>query len=338
VLAGYGDRLRTVFQENGGQASAFNAGFAASRGEVVLFLDADDVLLPEAVDTAARHLEPGVAKVHWPLHTIDAESRPLGGRYPGVALPEGDWREVVLRKGPSSCPSPPTSGNAWSREFLEQVLPMPQAEFRINADAYLFGLAPVFGALRRVGEPLACYRVHGANHYLAASFAERIRSGTSANEAQCRALEAFCRDAGIEVDPTAWRGNSWFHQLQDAVGLIETRMGTDEGFILVDEDQWGTEATVAGRRRFPFVEREGRYWGAPPDDRTAVAEVERLRGAGAGWMVFAEHTFWWLEHYAGLRQHLRTRYHCAVESDRLLLFDLRPAPHAAGTDATGVAL
>ncbi|MCC2671779.1 MAG: glycosyl transferase, partial [Armatimonadetes bacterium] len=32
VLAGYGDRLRTVFQENGGQASAFNAGFAASRG------------------------------------------------------------------------------------------------------------------------------------------------------------------------------------------------------------------------------------------------------------------------------------------------------------------
>src|SRR6188768_2225570 len=53
VIARYGDRISAVFKPNGGQASAFNAGFAASHGDLVLFLDSDDVLLPSAVAAAA---------------------------------------------------------------------------------------------------------------------------------------------------------------------------------------------------------------------------------------------------------------------------------------------
>ena len=41
--------MKSVLKDNAGQASAFNAGFNASRGEIVIFLDADDVLLPETV-------------------------------------------------------------------------------------------------------------------------------------------------------------------------------------------------------------------------------------------------------------------------------------------------
>src|SRR5215213_900396 len=47
VIAAYGDRVVPVLKENGGQASAFNAGFAASRGELICFLDADDTFMPE---------------------------------------------------------------------------------------------------------------------------------------------------------------------------------------------------------------------------------------------------------------------------------------------------
>ena len=32
IILGYGARIKPIFKENGGQASAFNAGFAASRG------------------------------------------------------------------------------------------------------------------------------------------------------------------------------------------------------------------------------------------------------------------------------------------------------------------
>ena len=35
---------------NGGQASAFNAGFAAARWEILCLLDADDFFLPEKVE------------------------------------------------------------------------------------------------------------------------------------------------------------------------------------------------------------------------------------------------------------------------------------------------
>jgi hypothetical protein len=257
---------------------------------------------------------------------MNAEGHLLGGVYPGKPLGGGALREHVIRNGPNSYVNPPTSGNAWPRWYLEQVLPVRDSGDRHGADAYLFCLAPLFGQIRTVAEPQSLYRLHSQN-FSGRTLGDRVARDLRRHDFLCEVLAERCRSEGVPVEPERWKGRgtyyAWMDGLRSLHQELERRVGASEGFILVDEDQWGTEATVAGRRRFPFVEREGRYWGAPPDDRTAVAEVERLRGAGAGWMVFAEHTFWWLEHYAGLRQHLRTRYHCAVESDRLLLFDLR---------------
>jgi glycosyltransferase involved in cell wall biosynthesis len=52
TIARYGDRIVPVLQENAGQASATNAGFAASRGDIVCLLDADDFFAPEKVAEA----------------------------------------------------------------------------------------------------------------------------------------------------------------------------------------------------------------------------------------------------------------------------------------------
>src|SRR5215208_719446 len=41
VIASYRERVVPVLKENGGQASACNAGFQVSRGEIAIFLDAD---------------------------------------------------------------------------------------------------------------------------------------------------------------------------------------------------------------------------------------------------------------------------------------------------------
>src|SRR5688572_2252661 len=49
VIASFARRIKSVLKENGGQASALNAGFKASQGGVIIFLDADDTLLPTAV-------------------------------------------------------------------------------------------------------------------------------------------------------------------------------------------------------------------------------------------------------------------------------------------------
>lgn len=46
ILAAYGDRLRSITQENQGVAVARNHGLKLAQGEFIAFLDADDVLLP----------------------------------------------------------------------------------------------------------------------------------------------------------------------------------------------------------------------------------------------------------------------------------------------------
>ena len=79
---------------------------------------------------------------------------------------------------------------------------------------------------------------------------------------------------------------------------------------------------VRGRRRLPFPERHGQYWGRPVDDVAAIRELARLRSAGAHFIAFAWPAFWWLEHYRGFGQYLHERFRRLVANDRLVVFDL----------------
>jgi hypothetical protein len=96
-----------------------------------------------------------------------------------------------------------------------------------------------------------------------------------------------------------------------------------EQFILADQDEWGTGADLAGHLRIPFLERDGEYWGSPPDATTAIRELERLRQDGAAFMVFGWPAFWWLDYYSELQGHLRSNFRCVLENDRVIVFDLR---------------
>ena len=324
VITEYRSRVVAVWKENGGQASAFNAGFARSRGEVVCFLDSDDALAPGAVETVVRNFEePEVAKVHWPLWVVDERGRATG-EVKGSLLAEGDLRAHVLRKGPATAlPSAPTSGNAWARWYLESVLPMPEPEFRICADSYLFTLVAAFGRIVRLAEPQGFFRKHGCNSYQRLGFEERLQLGVSGYNQQALALRRILRQKGAEVDATSWCSHAWWPRIDSAINEIQDLVPAGESFILADEDVWGTDPIVRGRKRIPFLEHEGRYWGPPADDDAGLRELERLRGEGASFIVFGWPAFWWLDRYATMHSHLRDRFRCSLETDRLVGFDLR---------------
>jgi glycosyltransferase involved in cell wall biosynthesis len=165
VIEGYAGRVKAVFQPNGGQAAAFNAGFAASTGGVVMFLDADDVLLPDTVARVMAAWAPGTAKVQFRLQFIDETGREIEGAHPHPSLPmaSGDLTGEILTLG--EYVASPTSGNAFSREVLAAILPMPADEWRLSADAYLVNLAPFFGDVVSIDERLGQYRVHGHNNW-----------------------------------------------------------------------------------------------------------------------------------------------------------------------------
>ncbi len=95
-----------------------------------------------------------------------------------------------------------------------------------------------------------------------------------------------------------------------------------ERFILVDQDEWA-QKSPPGRHAIPFLERDGIYWGPPADDVIAIRECERLREAGARYIVFGALSFWWLEHYAGFHRHLRDRHPCLIQNERLIVFKLQ---------------
>lgn len=322
----YAGRITAVLKPNEGQASAFNAGFEVCHGELIVFLDADDLLLPTAVERAMAFVdEPRLVKVHWPLAVIDEAGQSRGFRKPVVELPEGDLRDHVLRHGPISTLNPPTSGNAWTRSFLGKVFPVRECGDKHGADAYLFTLAPVFGLIRRIAQPQGCFREHAAN-FSGRGSAFRIQRDLQRYEHHCAVLSEHLGRMGTAVDPDTWKGPDtpygWMTSMLSLAGEIEDLVPAGGSFILVDEDQLGVEF-FPGWRAIPFLEKDGRYWGIPSDERVAMEELERLRGDGADFIVFVSSCFWWLEHYAGLHRHLRSHYRRVKSNDRLQVFDLR---------------
>jgi glycosyltransferase involved in cell wall biosynthesis len=338
VIESYGNRIRPVFKSNGGQTSALNLGFEVSNGSVVFFLDSDDTLFPSLVEKAvALFCDDVVVKVHWPLVEVNAASEPTGKIMCGN-LPEGDLKEAVVSQGPLSLPFAPTSGNAWSRRFLEQVFPLPVIQHeparddRVerrphlagpSVDSYLSALAPLFGEVRRIPEAQCTYRVHGRNDYASQTFEAQLRYEILTFDHCSAALQRYCRQQGLEVNPDAWKRNSWQHRVYEAIGDISAAIPDGESLILVDGGHWGSVEHIAGRRRVPFPERNGRSWGKPRDDAAAIQAIERSRAGGAGFMVFAWPAFWWLDHYSGMHEYLLARYRRVICTEGLVLFDLR---------------
>jgi glycosyltransferase involved in cell wall biosynthesis len=167
IIASYGDKIIPVLQENGKQAAAFNSGFAISQGEIIIFLDSDDYLLPHAVERIIAVWQPQLAKVHYRLTVVDTFRQPLGYSCPqGTSLSSGEvWRTLLEVGGYASTP---TSGNALNRKALDRVFPIPD-EYKLTADDYLSISIPFYGEVAAIEEPLGAYRIHNNNQWALAT-------------------------------------------------------------------------------------------------------------------------------------------------------------------------
>ncbi|GAB4136237.1 MAG: glycosyltransferase family 2 protein [Cyanobacteria bacterium J069] len=202
IIWSYGDRIIPVIKENGGQASAMNAGFRASKGDIIVFLDADDYLFPHAVETIVSQWQADVAQAQARLESRDAEGNYID-LYPApeITFDHGDVTPLLLTKGRYN--TTVTSGTSFSRAVLERILPIPEDDFRISADGYLVAIAPFYGKVLAIEAPLGVRRKHGENLW-ASSGQEieisRFRKSLQHDRVRYQALSSTAASLDLTVD------------------------------------------------------------------------------------------------------------------------------------------
>jgi glycosyltransferase involved in cell wall biosynthesis len=156
--------VRLIHKPNGGQASAFNAGIPECKGEIVSFLDGDDWWVPNKLQLAVCELEknPELGTVGHGFYEVFPDGRPLG-----VVVPE---RKTLLHL--QDLPTAllfthlrcflGTTKITIRKKLLDQILPFPE-ELVIEADEYMFTLAPALAPALVLDKPLFYYRFHEGN-------------------------------------------------------------------------------------------------------------------------------------------------------------------------------
>jgi glycosyltransferase involved in cell wall biosynthesis len=140
-----------VSEQDGGQVDAIEKGFARSSGEVLGWLNADDVLLPGALHRVGEaFLDPSVEAVCGWSVVIDADGRRVGTQvYPQPT------RDVLLRR-----PRLPQETVYWRRSVRDRIGPLdPTLHLCFDRD-YWLRMAEAGVVPRRIPRFLAAYRRH----------------------------------------------------------------------------------------------------------------------------------------------------------------------------------
>lgn len=144
-----------VSEPDEGQADAISKGFARAKGDVVAYLNSDDVYLPGAISCAVSHFaqDSGLALLHGDLLLVDASTSKVGKRHGK----EGDFLRFFLRlSNPILQPS-----TFLTREALEAVGGVDAAfHFAMDYDLWCrVGLRDL--KIQHVSEYLSLFRIHG---------------------------------------------------------------------------------------------------------------------------------------------------------------------------------
>lgn len=151
----YPSIVKPVYKENGGQGSAFNAGFEVATGEIIAFLDSDDYWYENKLQRAVEcHLDDYDIVEH-SLNINNEACRWLTNKDEAQKLIEEQG--IYSRFGE-------TSSLSFKKSILDKVFPIPAEQLRICTETYVIYAALHFAPrIKTLNEVLTFYRVHGNN-------------------------------------------------------------------------------------------------------------------------------------------------------------------------------
>lgn len=218
LIGKFAPRVRHLRKPNGGQASAFNAGIAEARGEIIAFLDGDDwwernklarVMEAMTADSSIGIVGHGIVMVDEPERKRTALSPPRTCRF-NLLDTDGaqTFRNCMCFLG--------TSRVVIRRQVACKALPIPEAMI-VEADEYLSAVSAAYGDGLVLDECLTYYRLHGRNLYqFGGKDPARIRQ--KLNSLACLAETLPTRLAETGVGPQA------ISAVADPIQVEATRM------------------------------------------------------------------------------------------------------------------
>jgi len=147
---------------DGGASAALNAGFEKSKGQILAYINSDDVLLPGTVSRWVEYFkDPTISVVFGDISIIDEAGRPstLPGKSVSTFL-AGPFSTLMYAVGASVIPQ---QAAAWKREVFFNVGGFEPAN-KTCWDKEFFADAAILGyKFQRIPMVLAKFRVHSAS-------------------------------------------------------------------------------------------------------------------------------------------------------------------------------
>jgi len=152
ILKSYGDRIRWISERDKGQADAINKGTALLNGQVLAYLNSDDILLPGAVETAVRYFNehPECDMVYGNADYIDAQGAVIGA----YATAEYTFERLMH----DCCVCQPAA--FWQRRIVDRIGPFDASLQTAMDYDYWLRMATSGGIIHHTIDKLAQSRLH----------------------------------------------------------------------------------------------------------------------------------------------------------------------------------
>jgi hypothetical protein len=225
---------------------------------VVLFLDSDDVLPADLPSRLSAVWSPAVSKVQFQMQRIDESGQAIGAPFPPYRpVPTADDIRLWMART-SAYPTPPGSGNAYARWFLDQIFPLPP-EVGDFADSGCLAAAPMLGEVVSVPGVVVGYRRHGGNDSDLIKDDLRFPREVSRARARWRFAALTAGEPAAQVDERPLFRSRELLQLRIASrrvapqlrplpndGWVRMLFGSLRSPFAIGPEPWGTRALIAG--------------------------------------------------------------------------------------------
>ncbi len=309
-----------INSENVGFPAACNQGLAAARGGVVVLLNNDTIVAPGWLRGLASHLEDRSVGAVGPVTNrigneaeIEAPYRTYGEFLKFAARRASEYAGKTL-----TIPMPAMFCLALRRDVVEEVGPLDE-RFGIGTledDDYAL-------RLQAAGYRTICAEDVFVHHFGQGSFGKLFSTGEYGRLLESN-RERFEDKWGRAWQPYLKHQSDGYERVKAHV-RVATAALAGTGPVLVVSKGDDELVHLNGRPGWHFPQTEnGIYAGHHPrNDEEAVVHVEELRAKGAEFLVFPKTSFWWLDYYRELGDHLNRRYRTVLKDAMCVIYDLR---------------